>query len=284
MLSYNRYDKKKNLHGFGVTYSTMYDINRVVDDPDNITHAIGGVQYQFNNPVNYEKLQYWGRARVEYSDQSRMFYHLGLGANISKNGYKSVEFRIFPAETGPAHTKDIYRMQLNIYQDYYLFDLINASLSLEGNHYTASRSDTGLSSGESYHGSATAKVAWDNGKPKKSRLLPFIEGSLSQASMGYTLLNLSSGYPYWLIDSRLYGGGGLGWKYGLDEDNFNARVEGGYFLDDYTGEFQRYTGKTSFRIMDFTSVTASFEIYVQSKFYSNNIQLGVKHHLGKKKK
>src|SRR5690606_27773350 len=112
----------------------MYDINVPVADLDNKTHAVGGIQYQFNNPKNWDKLQYWGRGRIEYSDYQQLFYHLGLGVNISKNGYKSAEFKIFPAETGPAYSKGIYRMQLNIYQEYFLFGLVSASLSLEGSY------------------------------------------------------------------------------------------------------------------------------------------------------
>ena len=175
-------------------------------------------------------------------------------------------------------------MKLNIYQDYYLFDLVNASLSLEGNYYTPSKTESSITTKQSIEGSATAKIILDDGKPRKSMFLPFVEGSLSQASLGYTLMNLSSGYPYWLIDSRLYGGGGVGWKFGQEEDSFSARVEAAHFFDDYTGQFQRYSGKTSFRLFEFTSITASFEIYAQSKFYSNNLQLGVKHHLGRKNK
>ena len=286
VVSYNFYDKSRNLHSIGATYSSMYDIELplTVKDLDNRTHAIGGLQYQFNNKQDYEKLNYWGRARVEYSDYERLFYQLAFGANISRKGYKSAEFRLYPAETGPAHSKRIYRMQLNVYQDYYLFGLFNASLSLEGNYYTPSKKNSAITTKQSLEGSATAKITWDDGKPRKSIFLPFVEGSVSQASMGYTLMNLSSGYPYWLIDNRLFGGGGLGWKYGLDEDPFNARVEAAHFFDDYTGQFQRYSGKTSFRIFGYTAITASFEIYAQSKFYSNNIQFGVKHFLGRKKK
>ena len=287
VLAYNFYDRRKNLHGIAATYSTMYKINLVIKggDLDNVTHAIGGMQYQFNNPKSYEKLQYWARARAEYSDYQRWFYQFGMGANISRNkNYKSAEFKIFPAETGPAHSKRIYRMQLNIYQDYYFLKYVNASLSLEGNYYTASKPITSIKTGHSYEGSVTTKFTLDNGVEKKMKFLPFIEGSLSQASIGRATISPAEGYPYWIIDSRLYGGGGLGWKYGLAESNFSTRIEAGYFLDDYSANFQRYSGEVAYQIFDFTQITASFEVYAQSKFYSNIVQFGVKYNLKKRKK
>ncbi|MBA2745576.1 MAG: DUF2194 domain-containing protein, partial [Flavisolibacter sp.] len=287
ILSYNFYDKKRNLHGIAGTYSTMYKniaISQAIE-PDNITHAIGGIQYQFNNPRNYDKLQYWARARAEYSSEERFYYLFGMGANFSKKkNYKSAEFKIFPAETGPAYSKDIYRMQLNIYQDYYLLKYFNASISLEGNYYTPSRSNSGVKTSDTYEGSITTKITWDKGVDKRSKFLPFVEASQFQASIGSSTLDLAAGYPYWIIDERLYGGGGIGWKFGLPDSNLITRVEAAYFLDDYSDNFQRYVGEVAYQIFDFTLITASFEIYAQSKFFSNVVQFGVKHNLKKRKK
>jgi hypothetical protein len=285
VLSYNFHDKKGNLHGIAATYSTMYKVNVVVKDGDNVTHAVGGLQYQYNNPKDPDKLQYWGRARAEYSDHKKFFYQFGAGANLSRaKSYKSAEFKIFPAETGPAHTKGIYRMQLNVYTDYYFLKYFNASVSLEGNYYTESKGNPLVTIDKSYEGSVTTKLLLDDGKEKKSRFLPFIEGSYSQASVGEAYYNPSMGYPYWMIDERLYGGGGLGWKYGLSTDNLNARVEAAYFADDYSKEFERYTGEITYQLFDYTQINATFEVYAQSKFYSNAILFGVKYNLKKRQK
>jgi hypothetical protein len=283
VLSYNWYNKKAALHSVGLTYSTMYDIELPVSDADNRTHAVGGVQYQYNNPRSFDKLQYWGRARVEVNQDQKLYYHTGMGANFSRNkGYHSAEFKIFPFENGPAYSKNIYRMQLNLYNEKNFFNAFSASLSLEGNHYTPSSKDAQVYTTASYEGSITSKVTLDNGKPRKWQLLPFLEGSLSQASLGRGNADLQSGYPYWMIDDRLFGGGGLGVKYGLDTADFRARVEAAHFFDDYSKEFQRFTGNVAFQLFDYTAITASFEVYVQSKFYSNNLQLGIKHNLKKK--
>jgi hypothetical protein len=283
IVTYNRYDSKGRLHSYGATYSTMYKVDVKVKDEDNLTHAIGGLQYQFNSAKTDEKLNYWARIRAEYSDFQKLYGQFAAGANIAKaKSYQSAELKIFPMETGPSHSKMIYRTQLNVYQDYYFWKLINASLSLEGNFYTNSLGNRAVSIGKSYEGSATAKIGWDSGVDKKFKFIPFVEGTITQASIGAHTVDPSLGYPYWMIDDRLYGGGGIGWKYGLEDQNLQARVEAAWFADDYTNDFQRFTGEIAWQLFDYTQITASFEVYAQEKFYSNAIQFGVKYNLKKR--
>ncbi len=285
ILSYNFYDKKMNLHTLSGTYSTMYKVRIPVKDLDNVTHAIGGLEYRFASPKTDEKLEYWTRGRVEYSDYQKFYYQFGAGAYISKKkSFQSAQFKIYPAETGPAHSKRIYRMQLNIYQDYYFMKYLNGSISLEGNFYTKSKEQTSVKIDQSYEGSVTGRLAMDKPEEKKFKIIPFVEGTLTQASIGRSIISPNLGYPYWMIDKRLFGGAGVGFKYGLFEDDFTGRVEAAYFFDDYTDQFQRYTGEVAYQIFDYTALTASFEIYAQSKFYSNALQLGVKYNLKPRKK
>lgn len=287
ILSYNMYDKRKNLHGIGITYSSMYRLeNDLPDYTDNRSHDIFGIQYQFNNPKSFEKLQYWSNLRYEYSDFKKSFIQFGAGANYSKNkSYSSAEFRIAPVENGPSHSKSIYRFQLNLYQDYTFFKYFNTSLSLEGNYYNRSEVlNKEYYAYESYEGSATGKIIFNRWGEKKYRFLPFIESSRSQGSLGKSTIPLSSGYPYWMIDERFFIGGGLGFAIGKFEDDFNMRVEGAWFNDDYASEFSRLIGNFNYQIFDYTAVTANFEFYVQSKFYSNAFQVGIKHNLKRKQK
>lgn len=111
-----------------------------------------------------------------------------------------------------------------------------------------------------------------------------MEASVLKSSIGNATINPSSGYPYWIIANRFYTGGGLGWKFGKEESNFTSRVEAAWFYDDYAADFKRLTGVMSYQIWDFTALTTSFELYSQSKFYSNVIQFGVKYNLKKKTK
>ena len=45
---------------------------------------------------------------------------------------------------------------------------------------------------------------YDKGEEKKSKFIPFVESQVSHGSR-----DLSIGYPYWIIKSRLYGSGGM---------------------------------------------------------------------------
>lgn len=284
-ISYNYHDKRKNLHSFATTFSKMYKVNFDIDDPDNTTHTIYGLQYQFNNPENFEKLQYWSRIRGEYSDFGKYYVQFGIGGNYAKNKkFTSVELNVFPSETGPSYSKNIYRAQGNAYHDANLFGVVNASISLEANYYSKSSASTVATISDSYQASATTKIGLDNGEEKKSKLIPFVEASVLKSSIGKATVIPSSGYPYWMIENRFYAGGGLGWKFGKQESNFMSRVEAAWFYDDYSDEFKRFTGELFYQIFDFTALTTSFEIYSQSKFYSNIIQFGVKYNLKKRQK
>lgn len=285
VLSYNLYDGQKNLHSIGATFSKMYKIEFQIDDLDNnITHTLFGIQYQFNNLKQENKLHYWSKIRAEYSDSEKIYYQFGLGANLSKNKkYRSAEFKIFPAESGPAHSKNIYRMQLNYYQDSYFLKYLNGSLSFEGNYYTQSKTNSVFTTGDSYEGSLTGKLSLDTGEDKKSKFMPFIEASYSQASIAKGIIDDNYGYPYWIIKNRFFTGGGLGWKFGKSDSDLTGRVEAGWFYDDYSDEFKRYMGEISYQIFNYTGLKVSFELYTQSKFYSNAIQFGVKHNLKYKK-
>ena len=284
-VSYNFRDKRKNQHSIAFTLSEMYKIQFEIEDPDNINHSIYGLQYQFSNPENFEKLQYWSKIRGEYSNFGKYYFQFGIGGNYSKNKkFTSAEIKIFPAESGPAYSKNIYRTQGNLYHDRYLFGLINTSFSLEANYYTKSNSNNVASTSDSYQGSFTAKIGLDNGEEKKSRVIPFIESSYLKSSIGSATLLLSSGYPYWMIENRFYAGGGLGWKFGKEENNLMSRVEAAWFYDDYAADFKRLTGEISYQVADFAALTSKFELYSQSQFYSNIIQFGLKYNVKKRQK
>jgi hypothetical protein len=192
---------------------------------------------------------------------------------------------------------------LNLYQDFYIGKSINSSIAIEGNYYTEgllSRDTIGpvinpnrpslfrkvyteLANGtrqvddidDAYDAALTLRFMYDKGEEKKSKFIPFIESQVSHGSR-----DLSIGYPYWIIKSRLYGGGGMGWKY--TTENFSTSIEAGAFLDDFSGHFERVTAEVSYQLFDFTALTFNLEVFEQSKFYSNSLQFGIKHNFKKK--
>lgn len=282
--SYNFYDTKKNLHRIAATYSEFYPLTHptiaIAEIPveDNLFRRVYGLEYRFKNPFSYEKLQYWSRFRVEGDNHSRMYFQVGAGLHITRNKrFSSFQINAAPAETAPAHAKNIYQVKTNLYHSMYFVKKINVSLSIEGNYYTKSDQNDDFETDNNIEGNVTLRTAWDNGDPKKMKFVPYLESAYSRGSQ-----NLSNGYPYWMLESRLNGGAGLEWAYGLEEDDFRIKLDASYFLDDYSKEFQRFSGNASYRFLKFTSITASFQLFNQSKFYSNTIQFGLKHNFKEK--
>ena len=312
--SYNFYDKKGNVHSAGLTYSQYYKLDGARNFPGNVSNSLKGLEYKFQNAVNPDvdgKIQYWGRARFEMDDNAKGFYEFGMGASRTKNKrFTSAEFNMMPVETAAGMNQGIYNARLSLHQDLYLFKIINASLSVEGNYYTdgllsidtvsvspppiseekpnpnARRAEYEVISPTQYVArefddamevAATLRLALDDGEEKRSKFIPFLEGQYSVGSLNQTI-----GYPYWMIKERLYGGGGLGWSYGLGD--FKTHLEAAYFLDDYSKNFQRYSGNVQYQLFDYTALTLNFEFFAQDKYYSNTVQLGIKYNLKKKVK
>ena len=288
LLSYNFFDKNKNIHSIGGSFSKMYELDFDVKDVfHNITHDLYGIEYKFTRAIRENKINYWSSGRVEYSNQDIFFFQFGVGANYSKEkNYKSLEFRLAPAESGAAHSKSIYRFQLNYYQDVYLFGFLNANLALEANYYNPSSTEnTKVITKDTYDGSITGKIFYDKGVDKKFKFLPFIEASKYQGSFNSQFSSdLRVGYPFWVIDERFYYGCGTAFKLGKEKDDFNFRIEGSYFIDDFSDSFQRYNGILNYLLFDYTEVSLNVELFVQSLYYSNAVQIGVKHSLKKKSK
>ncbi|MEM0543945.1 hypothetical protein WFZ85_15160 [Flavobacterium sp. j3] len=87
-----------------------------------------------------------------------------------------------------------------------------------------------------------------------------------------------------MLDDRFYYGGGMAFKIGKEQDNFNMRVEASYFEDDFSDNFKRFNGQFNYLLFDYTELTATLELFIQSEYYSNAVQFGLKHSLKKRKK
>jgi len=302
LISYSHYDKNMTLHSFSGTYNRYYKLDLIGDYDTNFDNSLIGFQYKITSSQKEGKPQYWSRARIEVDKSTKSFYEFGMGLTDSKDKrFRSAEFNLFPVETAPGMNQKIYQMKLNLYQDFSLFKIINTSISFEGSYYTSSlisrdtiknvinpnrfsrKVYTSLNNGDTeittfdnaVEGAITTRFMLNDGSIKRSKLIPFLE---SQYAMGSRAL--LTGFPYWMIKNRLYGGGGLGWHFGIT--NFNSKVEVGYFLDDYSKNFKRLSGNIEYQLFDFTALTFNFELFNQSKYYSNSVQLGIKYNLKRK--
>ena len=308
MFSYNFYDKKESLHSIGVSRTKYYKLIIDTNYPSNYENTLVGLEYKYKTPQIEGKPQYWSRGRIEANQATKMYYQFGLGYSAAKEkSFRTAELNLLPVEFAPGLNQSIYNLRLSLNQDFYLFKVINTNISFEGNYYTegllsrdtintailnpnrksplARKVFTTIDKDnyeiatfdDAIEGALTLRMILDKGEIKKSKFIPFIEGQVSQGNRGQ-----EDGFPYWMLRSRLFGGTGLGWEFKIR--NFNSRVEAGYFLDDYTKKFRRYTGNLSYQLFDYTALTFNFEIYDQDKFYSNAFQFGVKYNLKKKTK
>ncbi|MBS7786861.1 DUF2194 domain-containing protein [Flavobacterium sp. CYK-55] len=314
LFSYNFYNQKNQIHSVGITYSKYYKLDftdRVYED--NFDNYLVGMEYKFTTAQRESKPQYWARGRFEIDKFARAYPQGSIGFNQAKDKqYRSAELSALPVETAGGLNQKMYQIHLIAYQDMYILKHFNVSFAFEGHYYTdglLSRDTIGpvinperhfiqsamskslrqirtpLPDGstrvdeydQSYNLALTTRVLWDNGEPKKSKLLPFLESQVSYGSR-----DMSLGYPYWMVKNRLYGGGGLGWEY--KTDTFQSRIEGGYFFDSFASHFARFSSSASYQLFDYTALTLGFEIFEQSKFYSNNIQFGIKHNFKPKYK
>lgn len=286
--SYNWLDKNKNTHRVAATYTELYPINRDVSEldpispqnnPDNQFLRVFGVEYRYKNPFSYDKLQYWGRARVEMDSNEWWYMQLGMGASFSKNkNFSSAQVNLFPAETAPGYAKEIYQLKTNLYHSAYFFKKINMSISIESNYYTRSKQNDDLETDNAINGIATLKLGWDHGDPRKNKFIPYLETSASKGTA-----NFSGGYPFWMLEERLFGGGGVEWKYGLEQDKFRINIDAGHFVDTFADEFQRFTGTINYRFLNYWVFNGSFQWFNQSEFYSNTFNFGLKYYFKERK-
>ncbi|MEN9336027.1 MAG: hypothetical protein RLZZ500_1014 [Bacteroidota bacterium] len=313
VLSYNRLDAKKRTHTFGITYTNYYEIDfrngkRYDFNTDN---SMGGLEYQFRTAPVENKAQYWTRTRFELSKATELYFQAAVGLNKTKGkNYYSAELSAFPAETASAMNQKIYDIRLTGYYDTQIFKKINLAVTFEGDYYTdgmlsrdtifrrspgkdlkmTSNAEnrikiTELPDGSlkveefdaSYSGHLSARLLWDEKKKQLSKFIPFVEGQFMLGSR-----DLQLGYPYWMLKERLFGGGGLGWE--LTTENLKARLEGGYFFDDFAKNFKRFTGSMSYQLLDFTALTVQVEFFNQQKYYSNAVSFGLKHNFKPRKR
>lgn len=314
LLSYNFYNKKNQIHSIGLAYAKYYKLDfKDLIYEDNYDNYLMGLEYKFTTAQREGKPQYWARGRFEIDKYARGYPQGSVGFNHAKEKrYRSVELSALPVETAGGMNQKMYQIQLVAYQDMFLLKHFNVSFAFEGHYYTdglLSRDTIGpiinperhLNQGsfgrsfrkvytplpdgsfrvddydQAYNLALTTRILWDNGEAKKSKLLPFLESQVSYGSR-----DMSLGYPYWMIKSRLYGGGGLGWEFKTDA--FQSRLEAGYFFDSFASHFGRFSSSASYQLFDYTALTLGFEIFEQSKFYSNNIQFGIKHNFKPKYK
>ncbi len=259
-ISYSIYDDNFNVHSFSGTQSFMYPINFIPEDEINGSRTLYGIEYRFKQPAS-KKVAFLGRARLERDIQSKVYYQIGAGINLSgEKRYNSMILEHFPVRSGPGHILGIYRTQLTSYNEYQVTDKTKQIISFEGNHYSDSESDAIMIGRTEYQ---VYKNNWCS-------LSPMIELSYARGTT-----DRRDGFPYWMAADRVYGGGGIAFMLGSEQSAFHLMADASLFAESNQPNFQRYTGNLSYKIKDFARVLAGFEVYTIENFNSNVFQLGL---------
>lgn len=268
--TFNLRTERGRQHSFSVTHASVSDLVLTDVDPQNLAHELYGLSYRYQTANNPSKPLFSAGAGLQRDNFNKMFVELEASISQSKeNVFKSLSLDFAPVQTGVGISKEIYKSEIIGYYERGSTKFWQSSFALVGSYYT----NGGL------EGALTSRLFANLKRANKSRFSPFAELFVSAANTSQ-----ENGNPYWIIKSRLYGGGGIAWTYGRDERKLKSRIEAGYFFDSYTDGFLRVTGNVSFPIKEFTYVTTQFELFNQSLYYSNGVQLGIKHFLDRKRK
>lgn len=263
-ITYNIKNKKLNTHSVSVTNSDIFRLKQVSEqDEDNIDKTLYGIEYQYSTEKPGSDLSYRIMGGAEKDENNEVYYKASVGASLSKNkNFTSATINHHPVKTGPGYEKKIYRSQLAVYNETNIANVFRSSIYGEGNRYTD----------DNLEGSVTARLALDNSKDRSFKIIPQVEASFAKSNS-----DEAKDYPYYIVDKRLYTGGGVGIKIGQEKSTFKLQVEGSTFIDNDLGNFNRLTGNTTVKIGKFTEIKASGELSTQKQAYSNSIRVGLKY-------
>jgi len=260
VVSFNIYDKKWNVHSFSGTQSFVYKLNFTSENNVNTKRELYGFEYRFKK-VDTAKFGYSARLRLERDNEDQTYYQLGVGARINGDKvYNLFGLEHFPVRSGPGHILEIYRTQFVNYSEFQFAKRLQQTASFEGNYYSDEQADFTFLLHTEY-------LLFDSDMFKVS---PLIEGAY-----GLGTINRRDGYPYWIANKRVYGGGGVALNIGSDTSAFRMIADAALFSEVGHPNFERYTGNLSYRIKDFSTINAGFEVYTIENFYSNVFQLGM---------
>ncbi len=264
-LIYSFYSKKDHLYRFGLTQSRAYPINVNFTDPSNINHELLGIAYGFRSRERPEKITYKLGGEFNYENNGNVFYFFNSGISLAKeNSFTAVDLLHTPVDTGPGYSLSIYRTQLSVFQEFTFKKRHQTTFSFEGNHYNDDNVLDGL---------LLFKQALLFKLGRFSQLAPYVE---TAGMLGTT--DLSSGFPYWTIDERLYGGLGIGYLYEDPTNKITISLNAAAFKDTFSDQFLRYGGQISYPIFKYFYLNASAEFFTLDNFYSNNISGGLKYY------
>ncbi len=267
LVSYNDFDKKKNLHSYSISHKDLFGFNiNELGVNENQSNTVYGIHYKFKKKPNKLKkdFSYYYGAGLEYDENSKLFYNAKLGYTISpKRGTFSLEANYKPVNFKTAYDQNVYEMQLNSYYNKF-YNLLEIESYFEANYYDK----IGV-----FGTNLNTKLKAPRNREKMFKTLPFIEGALSFSNIENEVMST----PVYLFKNRFYGGGGIDLNIGKEEAKIIGSVIGGYYFDSYTSNFINLKGNLEYNFLKYAYLKGSYNVFFQDKFYTNVFQFGVKY-------
>lgn len=261
-LFYEYYNSKDNIHRFMITQSSMSPIQIDSAFVENTGRNLLGMEYKYTINSKEDKKTFF-RGRIEKDNENDFYFQAGLGySKAVGTNFTALQLDAFPVRSGPGHVLNLYRIMFNGYQELPIGKKLKQILALESNYYTDIEYDATL----------VARLEYNILKLEKFQLEPLLEASIGRGSVDRRL-----GYPYWMAENRLYGGGGAQLTMGNDTTKFKLISDIAIFAEYDQPNFERYTGTIAYRLTDFTTINGAFEFYTIENFYSNVFSFGLQY-------
>ena len=256
------YNTKLDFHKFSIVQGTAYSVLKDTIVPNDIDRDLLGVAYQYKTESN-EKNPFSVGAKVELDNFNKVFFHFNTGIDfIGDNSTSSLALKVHPVTTGPGYELNIYDIQVKAAQEFEYSSNLDHQFYVKADYYTDSQ----------YYAIGGTKVEYNLLNLDKFKFGPLIEGAYGVGSE-----ERRDGFPYWLTEDRLYAGGGLQFTIGNEDSDFNWQNDFSLFAEQEEDSFQRYEGKLSYRIKNFTTVHLNYSYFTIDRFFSNAVQLGIQY-------
>jgi hypothetical protein len=269
-LSYNHYDKKKNLHTFKASNKNLYAFNvenlvENQEDPDNKDVMIHGLAYKFksNNVKKWRNLSYFGALGLEINNESKPYFDLSIGAEINKDYQSSLaQLEYAPVNTSAAYEKNIYKLKATFYNNTYM-GIFGLESTLELEYYN---------NPVIYNLMADSKMRLKPNFQKSFRASPIVELGILKSTASQDLF-----YPYFVFKEMIYGGLGAGAYLGKESDVFKFYTEATYLKDIQSNTFYNLRGAVEYGFGKYVYLKGGFDFFFQNQYQSSTAQLGIKY-------
>jgi hypothetical protein len=269
-VSYNHFDKNKNLHSFFATHKNMFPLLNIdfienIIDEDNIAQTLYGFRYNFKHRIKkkWHNFSYHGGAGLEFNNKSKSYYNLDFGMETN-NEQTSTSFNVSynPINTSAAYVKNIYDLKLRAAFNTHIYKLASESV-IQGDYFDKQNI---------YSLFANTRLKLKLNKEHWFKLTPIVELGLSKSTAKQDLF-----YPYFVIKEQIYGGAGAGFYLGRENSKFKFNSEGLYFSDTKANKFINLRGNLEYNLLKYTYIKGGYDLFFQNQYQSNVANLGLKY-------